>query len=72
MCPTRYGFSPTQSTVYAILDIVSTGFNTENTKFTGLLQLDLTKPFDTVQNKILLAKLNHYGIRGVVNNVFES
>ena len=32
----------------------------------------LTKAFDTVQHKILLAKLNHYGIRGVVNNFFES
>ena len=34
--------------------------------------MDLTKVFDTVQHKILLAKLNHYGIRGVVNNFFES
>ena len=55
------------------MDIVSTCFdNVENKKFTGLLLLDLTKAFDTVQHKILLAKLNHYGIRGVVNNFFES
>ena len=73
LCPTQYGFRPKQSTVYAILDIVSTCFdNVESKKFTGLLQLDLTKAFDTVQHKILLAKLNHYGIRGVVNNFFES
>ena len=44
----------------------------ENKKFTGLLLLDLTKAFDTVQHKILLAKLSDYGIRGVVNNFFES
>ena len=44
----------------------------ENKKCTGLLLLDLTKAFDTVQHKILLAKLNHYGIRGVVNNFLES
>ena len=73
LCPTQYEFRPKQSTVHAILDIVSTCFdNVENKKFTGLLLLDLTKAFDTVQHKILLAKLNHYGIRGVVNNFFES
>ena len=55
------------------MDVVSTCLdNVENKKFTGLLLLDLTKAFDTVQHKILLAKLNHYGIRGVVNNFFES
>ena len=73
LCPAQYGFTPKQSTVHAILDIVSTCFdNVENKKFTGLLLLDLTKAFDTVQHKILLAKLNHHGIRGVVNNFFES
>ena len=71
--PTQYRFRPKQSTVHAILDIVSTCFdNVENKKFTGLLQLDLTKAFDTVQHKILLAKLNHYDIQGVVNNFLES
>ena len=56
-----------------MLDIVSTCFdNVENKKFTGLLLLDLTEAFDTLQHKILLAKLNHYDIRGVVNKFFES
>ena len=73
LCPTQYEFRPKQSTFHAILDIVPTCLDyVENKKFTGLLLLDLTKAFDTVQHKILLAKLNHYGIRGVVNNFFES
>ena len=73
LCRTRYRFRPKQSTVHAILNMVLTCFdNVENKKFTGLLLLDLTKAFDTVQHKILLAKLHHYGIRDVVNNFFES
>ena len=32
----------------------------------------LQKAFDTVDHMILLAKLNHYGIRGVSNDWFES
>ena len=32
----------------------------------------LQKAFDTVDHQILLAKLNHYGIRGVSNDWFES
>ena len=37
-------------------------------KITGLLPMDQIKAFNTVQHKILLAELNHYDIRDVVNN----
>ena len=34
--------------------------------------VDLQKVFDTVDHEILLAKLNHYGIRGVSNDCFKA
>ena len=34
--------------------------------------LELQKAFDTVDHQILLTELNHYGIRGVSNDWFNS
>jgi len=34
--------------------------------------LDLSKAFDTVQHGILISKLKHYGLTGLVNHFFRS
>ena len=40
--------------------------------YTGLIFLDLTKVFDTVNHEVLLHKLDHYGIRGQSNNLLRA
>lgn len=62
----QYGFRNNHSTNMAISELMSDivkGF--DDKKYTLGLFLDLSKAFDTIDHDILLAKLNHYGIRGV-------
>ena len=53
-----------------IVDNIKTAI--DDNKFVCGIFLDLTKAFDTVNHKILLDKLNHYGIRGITNTFFKS
>ena len=71
--PTQYGFRPAYSTSHAMIDILTSTLDNINVnKNTALLLLDLKKAFDTVNYDILLNKMNHYGIRGIANNLFAS
>ena len=68
-----YGFRSKHSTQHAVLDIVNTILqNMDNGKFSCGVFIDLKKAFDTVNHEILLAKLENYGIRGVINSWFRS
>ena len=69
----QYGFREKHSPQHAVIDIVDIIQNNMDQKlFTCGIILDLKKAFDTVNHSILLKKLNHYGIRGIVNDWFSS
>ena len=69
----QYGFRAGHSTLHATLDFTKMIENAiEKNDFAIGIFCDLSKAFDTLDHKLLLAKLNHYGICGKENQWFES
>ena len=69
----RFGFQRNKSTSLAILDVYAKLINTvEEKKYSCCIFLDFKKAFDTVDHKILLKKLDYYGIRGIALDWFRS
>ena len=69
----QYGFRAKHSTQQAIIDIThKIQQNMDHGKYTCGIFIDLKKAFDTVNHDILLKKLHHYGIRGIILDWFKS
>ena len=69
----QYGFRERRSTEHSLIDIVDRiQLNCDRKLCSCAIFIDLKKAFYTVDHSIVLEKLEHYGIRGVVNNWFSS
>ena len=69
----RFGFREGHSTTQALIEItdrIKTAIDKKD--LTCGIFIDLTKAFDTVDHNILLQKMFNYGIRGNVQNLFQT
>ena len=69
----QYGFRKNRSTSLALLELVEKlTAGLDNKDITIGIFVDLKKAFDTIDHGILLQKLEHYGVRGIVKEWLKS
>jgi hypothetical protein len=71
----QYGFRPKHSTIHPIIHLLNKfaeSNNKKKKKLTLAVFCDLSKAFDVISHKILLRKLNNYGLRGIINTWFQN
>lgn len=69
----QFGFRHNYSTTLALVEVIDNIMQHLDNGETVLgIFFDLQKAFDTVNHEVLLHKLYHYGVRGIVHQWFES
>ena len=69
----QFGFRKQHNTTHACMALTEAIRNSlDNGEFAAGIFVDLQKAFDTVDHKILIQKLDGYGIRGTANKLLES
>ena len=69
----QYGFRKNRSTEFAIIELadkITKGI--DQGQYTLGIFLDLSKAFDIINHRILIEKLEHYGIRGICLKWFKN
>ncbi len=68
----QYGFRENRSTELAIIELVDKITRAiDKAEYTIGIFLDLSKASDTINHKILIQKLEHYGIHRITRQWFE-
>ena len=69
----QYGFREKHSTFMALISLIDKVTEEMENKYLTLgIFIDLSKAFDTINHDIMLYKLQHYGINGVLSKWFNS
>ena len=69
----QFGFRSNLGTIDAVYEVVRNTVNGfENSSFTTITLLDLSKAFDCVSRSLLSKKLEHYGIREIGLNLIKT
>ena len=69
----QFGFRKNHATANALTEVIDYIYKSlDERNYVFGIYIDLKKTFDTVEHKILLHKLQYYGIRGLVFHWFET